>query len=339
MDIKAEHKVWLSKHVVSYLMLALLILCIVPAIYIGIYAHPSVDDYYYGTVTAEAWKDTGSFLSVIKTSAEQTAERYENWQGNFVAIFLMGLMPAVFGEAYYVITPILLILSFVLCSYFFYSVLFRDVMCAKRDESRILTCLFVLLSFELTLKPSDAFYWFNGGSYYCFFYSLMLLLAGCILRMICEKFTAKRLCWLFVCLPLAFLIGGSNYPTAFISTLLLLFLSLVLILKKNRNYIGTIPVAVVCMVSLLISMMAPGNSIRQESVGESFGAIKAILVSFAYGGYCIANSTTFLIIIILIAILPIMFCLVRRSEWKFSHPYIVILLSYCFFSAQATPVI
>lgn len=323
---------------ISIAALIVLILAILPALYIGRYAHPSVDDYYYGALTKEAYQKTGTFVSVLKTSKEQMMERYENWQGNFAGIFVMGLMPAVFGEGFYAMVPILLILSFVICSYFFFHISLRKIFYANTDEARFLASIFTLISFEFTGTPSDAFYWFNGGSYYCFFYSMMLLMFG-LLCMVFYSNKKLQTLWMVPIVILSFFIGGSNYTTAFITVLLLIGLNMLLLMKKDKRIVYSLLAFTGSCSSLIISVVAPGNAIRQASVEESFGAVKAIAVSFVYGTYSVAKSSSFLLVIIMTAIFPLILRMVKRSQRSFSHPLTVIVLSFCFYCAQATPVI
>lgn len=72
-----------------------------------------MDDYYYGVETAKVYRDTGSVSQVISTSFDEMKNTYNDWQGNFAAIFLMRLQPAVFGESAYVLSSVILISAFV----------------------------------------------------------------------------------------------------------------------------------------------------------------------------------------------------------------------------------
>ena len=79
-----------------YVITIIFILSLIPLYIIGKYNHPSVDDYYYGVETAKVYRDTGSVSQVISTSFDEMKNTYNDWQGNFAAIFLMRLQPAVF---------------------------------------------------------------------------------------------------------------------------------------------------------------------------------------------------------------------------------------------------
>ena len=90
--------------------------------------------------------------------------------------------------------------------------------------------------------------------------------------------------------------------------------------------------------SLGISVMAPGNAIRQASVGAGPGVLKALVYSFAYGAYNIADSTTFPVAVMWIALLPVFYRIAVSSGLKFRFPAAAIIFFYCVYCAQGTPV-
>ena len=105
---------------IFYIILICFILSVIPLYVIGMYAHPSVDDYYYGTETVQVWNETYSIASVVKCSFDEMINTYNIWQGNFSAIFLMRLQPGIFGEQYYFIAPLILLSAYMGFSIFFF---------------------------------------------------------------------------------------------------------------------------------------------------------------------------------------------------------------------------
>ena len=93
----------ITKKNIFYIILICFILSVIPLYVIGMFAHPSVDDYYYGTETVQVWNETHSIASVVKCSFDEMINTYNIWQGNFSAIFLMRLQPGIFGEQYYLL--------------------------------------------------------------------------------------------------------------------------------------------------------------------------------------------------------------------------------------------
>lgn len=326
-----------TKHY-RYILTIIFILSLIPMYIIGIYNHPSVDDYYYGTETARIWNATGSFIEVAKTSFTEMKNTYNNWQGNFAAIFLMRLQPGIFGEASYIWSSIILITTFVITMVTFFYTFLRKWFEAGKTASYITALVVTFCAIQFTYVPSDSFYWFNGSIYYTFFFSLMLVLFTCVTIAIKSQKTAPRIIAVFFALPLAFLIGGGNYATALFTVLILFTLTVLMICKKNKSFIPLVFITLVSGASLVFSMIAPGNAIRQESVGGNSGVIKALVYSFAYGGYNIANSTTAPVLIMWIMLLPLFYRIAKRSSLSFRHPLFVLLFTFGLYCAQGTPV-
>lgn len=328
----------MSKKNLITLLCAVFIISLIPLYFIGGFAHPSVDDYYYGINTSAVWQSTGSFSEVIKESYNQMLATYQDWQGNFSAIFLMRLQPAIFGEQYYIVAPIILITSFILAmTGFMYILLSRWFHSGKAAALAASLCI-TFCALQFTHTPSDSFYWYNGSIYYTFFFCLMLLLFILLTIIIRGVHTSARIISFIAALPLAFCIGGGNYSTALYMTIILVVLCIYYIFQKRRVAIPTIAVTLFAVLGLVLSMIAPGNEIRQASVGEGSGVIKALLYSFAYGGYSIADSTTFPVAILWIVLLPVFYKIASNSVYSFRYPLLMLLFTFGIYSSQGTPV-
>ena len=166
----------MKKKTPIYILISIFILGLIPLYVIGNYAHPSVDDYYYGVETSKVWEETGYLNKVIETSYQSMLATYEDWQGNFSAIFLMRLQPGIYGDEYYVIAPIILITSFVVSMLVFFYYGLRKWFNAGKLASLGSALCITFCALNFTHVPADSFYWYNGAIYYTFFYALMLLL-------------------------------------------------------------------------------------------------------------------------------------------------------------------
>ena len=58
----------MKEKTINIILTAVLLLSLIPVYYVGQYAHPSVDDYYYGVETSAVWQDTHSAGAVISQS-------------------------------------------------------------------------------------------------------------------------------------------------------------------------------------------------------------------------------------------------------------------------------
>ena len=327
-----------TKKSLIYILTAVFVISLIPLYIVGNYAHPCVDDYYYGVETAQVWKETGSLQEVVKEAYSLMTYTYQNWQGNFAAIFLMRLQPGIFGENYYVLAPILLITSFVTAMLTFIYYFLRKCFNAGKKASIATALCITFCALHFTYVPSDSFYWYNGSIYYTFFYSLMLILFLLVTVLLKSNSRPAMVAAVITGLPLAFLVGGGNYATALVTAVILVVIVIWFALRKELRIIPVALLTLSMLAGFAISIMAPGNSIRQESVGAGPGVIKALIYSFAYGGYNIASSTTFPVAILWIVLLPVFYKIAATSKLRFRYPLLMLVFSFGIFCSQGTPV-
>lgn len=137
-----------------------------------------------------------------------------------------------------------------------------------RTSFCIVSCLLLLVAVQYRYSLVEGFYWFNGGIYYTFFYAVALVLLGLCLLLLKESKKTLFTCYLVLSCALAFLVGGGNYTTALTVLLLLFFCLLVLLLRKNKKAVWIGVVLLFLLLSFFLSVLAPGNAIRQESAGS-----------------------------------------------------------------------
>ena len=321
------------------LLIIIFILSLIPLYCIAGYAHPSVDDYFYGAETAQIWQSTHSLSQVFQKSFELMKESYITWQGNFAAIFLMRLQPAIFGEAYYVLAPILLITSFVISMVMFFYLFLKRCFHATTLSSIGISIVITFAALQFTYMPSDSFYWYNGAIYYTFFFTLMLFLFSSLIGIATAKSCWLKSVYFIISLLLAFIIGGGNYATALFTPIVLGIITIYFIYKHNKIFIPCAFITVVTFVSLLVSMIAPGNAVRQASVAGGPSVIRALIYSFAYGAYSIANSTTLPVTILWIALLPVFYHIAAKyTSWEYKYPLLFLIFTFGVYCSQGTPV-
>ena len=105
----------------------------------------------------------------------------------------------------------------------------------------------------------------------------MLFLFTSVITIIKSENTAARVICSVLSMPLAFVIGGGNYATALFTSIILVLLTAWQIKHKDKSFIILAVITVLSLVSLGISVMAPGNAIRQASVGAGPGVLKAFI--------------------------------------------------------------
>ncbi len=331
---------------IFYIILICFILSVIPLYVIGMYAHPSVDDYYYGTETVQVWNETHSVASVVRCSFDKMINTYNIWQGNFSAIFLMRLQPGIFGEQYYFIAPLILLSAYIGFSFFFFYTALKKIFKTDGYLAATVGLCLTFVSMQLCATPSDSFYWYNGAIYYTFFYSLMLFLFALLIRMRTAKVT-ETVVLTVISSVLAFFIGGSNYAAALFMCIILALSAgaaiYFVMLKKNKvirqyHVVTYIIVAIAAMAGLFISMAAPGNALRQQSVGGSTGIVKTFVYTFAFGGYSIAKVLNAPCLIFFICMIPVFYRIAKHSGFTYRYPLLVAVFTFGLYCSMGTPV-
>ena len=318
-----------NKKSVFVLCLIIFAVLLFPIVKVSFYTHPAADDFNYGVNTINKINDIGLW-GVLGGALKTVVYYFKTWQGTFSAIFLFALSPSIWGPNCYFLTTIIILLALLLSLMY----LFKTIMinCLKCDKYiyYICTIIFYLLSIETLPSINQGLYWWNGASYYMIFFSLELVLLSLLFDAYINK---KRKKVVLMCL-LSFIIGGGNFITALQQIIILFILSLVLIIfKKDKS--SVLPF-VFSLIGLGISALAPGNAYRAAGV-VGMNPIKAIMLSFtnAYAFMFQWIKPISIISIIIIALLLIPY--IKNIKFKFRGMLLVLIMSYCIFSAEFTP--
>ena len=305
-----------KENLITCIIILLFILILAPMIYISKYNYPSSDDYTYGIETHKKWNETHSLIEVIKTSIERTKNTFTEWQGSFTAIFLMTLQPSIFGEQYYWLTTILLVGIFVLSNMYLMKVILCDYLKCSRNIFLLVALSLITISMQFVPSAGESFYWYNGSIYYTFFYSIALILFGKVLKILKEEDSSK-INTIIACI-LAFFIGTSNYCTALVCNIILALVEFIMIIKKDKKAINIGIILAICLTALMISVKAPGNSVRQAATSNKMSEINSIIYSLKFGK---------------------IFLKIKKMKYQFKMPILVTIITYGIFSAQLTPVL
>ena len=130
---------------IKWLALTALAAALLPLLLLGRYAVPAADDFSYGSLAHVAFVESGSVMDAAAAAFDKTLESYYSWQGTFSAIFLMALQPAVFSEALYALTPLIMLASILAGSFMFCRAFFGELMVLDRDVCGIVAAVLCLL--------------------------------------------------------------------------------------------------------------------------------------------------------------------------------------------------
>lgn len=321
----------------AIILAAVFLISVIPIIALGFYAFPAADDFSYGIVTASALSDGGSFAEAVGTAAEHTASVYQQWQGSFSAVFLMTMQPAIMGEGYYFLTTLIMLAALVIGTLLFLRELLMKCFGADVWQYLLISSIILIMTVHFCYYPAETFYWYNGGIYYAFFYSLSLVLGAAVLCALRISNKAPKTVLTVCSALLCMVIGGGNYSTALCVMLILALTAAILVLKKDKKAIIVLIIFAVGITAFLFSVFAAGNAVRQQAAGESTNPVIAIILSVILGGYISFNSLKLPVFLGFVCITPILYTLAKKSSFSFKHPLWFTIISFGVFCAQCTP--
>lgn len=326
---------------IALFSVSILAMSLLPLLYLSFFNRPYADDFSYGSMTVHVVRNTGSLFGVLRAAVDVAVGSYKTWQGTYSATFLFALQPAIFGDKFYFLTTFILLGGLV-----FSTAYLLFCICLRLMKTDIWTYLLLLTgilypSIHHIPEASEAFFWFNGGVFYTFFYSLSLVLLGMIISIPNIKSGSRLFGKTVLVTSLSLTIGGGNYMTALLTVLFLMLICFVFEVKKVKNRSVAYVSLIMLLCGLAISAAAPGNAVRAGVLNvigyQRLSIISTITASFEKSSSYIAIWANPQYFIIMLLLMPLALRAVRITRYFYKYPLIVLAGAYCFFSAQFAP--
>lgn len=269
----AAQKRWLRQ-------LALFIgLLLIPVFVLAVFARPSADDYIYAARTHAVVQQYGFDLPrLLKAAWDTNIYYFQNWQGLYVSGFLLAWQPAIFGNTWYGLTLLCVLVPLFFCLYGAFHCVILRLAPAQKQLPWALALLVCFAFIEGMPAPVEGLYWFNGAMNYLPYFSLTVLNAGFTFVLCFPQQLTKRQCF-FYCVAgivIGLIIGGGHQVTGLLNILILL-LAVILCARHRRFY--HMPAFIAAVAGLLINVTAPGTRVRTAGFAGA-GFIEAFVKSF-----------------------------------------------------------
>ena len=335
--MEAKTKSYINRK--CWIAILLLALSVIPILWVGQYAHTVMDDFSYGATALSAMRQGCSWLAAaIKTAKSY----YFSWQGTFSAVAMMSLVPSVWGEDYYFLTPFVMLISLVVGTFKLTDTLLRKVLKRTRAEAISVAAVILWISIEQLPSAAQAFYWWNGASYYMGFHSWAMLMTAVAL---CayngwESYGRIRKIILFILGGLGCIfLGGGNYLTALMLVLVLAGLALAALIKRKKSKMILGFYFLSTLAALVSSIAAPGNVAHMNyNFQNDISVSEAIYISIKDGLINIRDWSNVFVIMLYVFLLPFIWKLARNCPLKFRFPVLVTILSGGLYLAEYAPI-
>ncbi len=328
-----------NKKLLALGMVLLLLVIIVPVARIMMYCVPWYDDFEYGWITKAYWEVNHSFLDALKGVFLHIKLLWNDWQGTYTSGFFMSLMPAVWGTDKYVYglwfcLALLIIGLFCLIK----ELLWNVVKCRDRWSILALQCLVTGLVILLMRSAIEGFFWYISAMHYTAMHGLGMLFIAGLIRLVYTEGKVKRGFLVFGSMVGALLVGGTNNVTALQAGLVVLSILGFGLIFKKKSVFWVLPAAGAYVVALCMNMGAPGNSKRMvHYLGMMLSPVEAILRSFQSTVTYFLDFTGWMTLVFVIAMIPVMWMIVSKTEFRFPLPGLVLLWSFCLYATGFTP--
>ena len=315
---------------VCYFITILIIICsIIPILILGIYSHPSADDFNYSKITFEAVRNGKNLLIIVGKAIKLSYTYMKTWQGLYTSAFLLALQPAIFGEHFYSLTIWILIASLLIGVFSLMKNIYKYVL--KINNKDWIVVALIITDFLIQTIPSAAqgLYWFNGAVNYTFFLGYLLLKIALLFRYVNEnsKINYYLIAGFSFC---AFSISGGNHITAFENIAVDLLFVLYTVIKRKKWW--TINSLIMSITGFLINITSKGTKIRKACMGYNGTIVNTLEKSYEYTVDFVQKSFSKNLIVLLLILTPFIVMalkeFLKKTNIKFRHLIISLVFSF-----------
>lgn len=326
----------LSQRSLARVCCLVFILSLIPLVLIAFYNYPADDDFAFALDAARAWLSTGSLGATLSAMVGKTIETYNIWQGNFVSTFFFSVSPIVFSPDLYFLSSWLILALLCLSIGYMVKGVTETLLHAGRDVFWIVYTAVMVLVLQFMPSIGYSVYWHNGGMYTvaaCTLFWLQGVLCRCLAPQSRGRMIA-RCVWAGLA---GFMLGGSFYGPMLGAAVLLMLETIAALVRRAKNRLPCTVAAVFMLLSLVISVIAPGNTLRQERTGDILSPLMTVVTAVTDSFDVAGSFMTPQLLAMLMLILPALWQPLKKSGYTFRHPLAVLIALYGLFSATLAP--
>lgn len=324
--------------VIFFIMVVVLISVVFPLFRISYYNFRSVDDYEYAMVSEPIWEESHSVIKVLAEQVGYARDYYYTYQGTFFSEWFFTSMIGIFSKNAYYMGTYFTLGGFVLAELLAFMVIFMKVLHTDIYRGGIITMGCLCLQILFTPCPSEAYFWFCGAMYYVFIHALALLLLTMHILMYQSDKLWKTIVLELLILFLNFAVGSGNFMTALTALLVYCLGVLWMFYRKHSGKWLFVCNTVMYLTVFMLSVLAPGNQLRQASVDVMhMSAIEAIFRSLYEAAIYVTRNMILPCMILGCLFLPLFISITKKSGYRYPFPFLVTVISFGLFASQFTP--
>ncbi len=284
---------------------------LIPVIGIAFFNHPCADDFNYSIYTHNVIANGGNIIDVLSMAVKTSRDFMYSWQGLYSSAFLLALQPGIWGEGFYWLTTVIMIVLIYGGTMFLIRNLCRYVL---KDTTKNWIWIATILTFFFihTMPfPVEGLYWYNGAMNYIFFWAaLMFIVSQYIVLLVNEKV----LCRTLIITLTAFVLSGGNHIMAFAALLVELTIGIYLVIRQKK-YLSLIPF-VAGLAGFVWNITSAGTVRRRGQLAYSGNPIKTMVAATVRQIMILNDWINFALLILFVLLTPFLYRMIKNNKDK-----------------------
>lgn len=328
-----------------FLVICVFAITLIPLIVVSFYNHMYCDDFDYAREASRIISTNESILKklgdLLANAVSTSFAKWKGWSGCYTSYFFSAIAPYIWGDKYVCLNVFILLGTYIISNLLSFKLVAIDILNLDKKKAWIICFSALFVSVQFVPSTAEAYYWFNGSFYNIVGFSIGLLLFAIILKITFYKKKIKLVLYGILGALLAFFFGGTNYSSILLYMVVYFFLIIYLIFFSGgiewKRKVLSIYLIMQFYTCSLLSILAPGNSMRQEQVGEHASAFNAVIFSLVNVGQFIRENTNLIILLIIFLTLPFIFSCASEIDISYKYPVIVVMISCLLLAVTFTP--
>lgn len=337
--LKKAWKAEISTKLVAIGVCLALVALLAPIARIMGYCVPWYDDFSYGKAAKIYWEMNHSFFDVLKGVLQNVKETYYAWQGTYTSCFFMSLMPACWGTDKYVyglwfVLAVLLLGVFSLVHVLLSKLLNSRDRWANLAIEGIVACTVVVFM----RSAIEGYFWYNSAVHYTAMHGFGMMFAAVLITLVYAEGKGKMIALTVFSMLFGAVMGGVNNVTVLQVGLVILSILGFGLIFRRKSVLRVIPAGIVFGIGMYMNLFSPGNAKRMVFYeGMRLSVVEAILRSLRSALGYLWDFTGWMTLAIMLFTIPVAWCLVKKTNFTFRYPGLVILWSFCLYAAGFSP--
>jgi len=328
-----------QERLVAFGLFLLLFILLAPLLWIAKYNVMAVDDYKYLNIARSNMQGEGwNLFSIAFSQARNAFDCWKTWQGQYFANWSIMTFLALGGDENYFCVTLITLIPLLLADFMLIYILLKKGFGATFSEVCIAALPVMIFHMSVPASLVEAYYWLSGAVTYTTVYAISLASTALLTDLLFLEGKKRKVLVYAIVLALSVCMGGGNLVTGLFMVLVFFFFALYAFAAKKRQCVFYLVNFLVYTATFLLTIFSPGvTNRRMENIEHQVPALKAVFLSLFEAAKYVRTWTQPYVILLLIALIPLFWKILKKRNYRFPLPGLVILISFGMYAAQFMP--